>query len=158
MDPEVALLEGSDGNFYGSTAQFAFKFTASIFMMTPAGQVTIIGQVPGYNVGGPLIQATNGNYCGSLNSSAGSDNGLIFQMTPAHVITTIHTFQGTDGHSPNGLVQGPNGNLYGTTPAGGTAGKGVVFELSSDGSSFTVLHNFGDGSITNDGQFRSEVW
>jgi uncharacterized repeat protein (TIGR03803 family) len=72
-------------------------------------------------------------------------------MTPDHVITTIHTFQGSDGRLPNGLVQGPNGNLYGTTQLGGTAGNGVVFEISTDGSLFTVLHNFGDGTITHDG-------
>jgi uncharacterized repeat protein (TIGR03803 family) len=73
-------------------------------------------------------------------------------MTPDHVITTIHTFQGSDGRLPNGLVQGPNGNLYGTTQLGGTAGNGVVFEISTDGSLFTVLHNFGDGTITHDGK------
>ena len=57
-----------------------------------------------------------------------------------------------DGRVPNGLVQGPNGNLYGTTQLGGTAGNGVVFEISTDGSLFTVLHNFGDGTITHDGK------
>ncbi|HXM03795.1 MAG TPA: choice-of-anchor tandem repeat GloVer-containing protein, partial [Chthoniobacterales bacterium] len=47
MSPQGALLQGSDGNFYGSTEQFAFNFTASIFMMTPDGQVTILSQIPG---------------------------------------------------------------------------------------------------------------
>ena len=152
MYPQGALLQGSDGNFYGSTEEFAFNFTASIFMMTPDGQVTILSQIPGQfsYVGRPLIQANDGNYYGSFGSSA--DKGFIFKMTPDHVITTIHTFQGSDGRFPNGLVQGPNGNLYGTTQLGGTAGNGVVFEISTDGSLFTVLHNFGNGTITHDGK------
>src|SRR5258707_460967 len=117
MYPQGALLQGSDGNFYGSTSEFAYNFTASIFMLTPDGQVTILSQIPGQfsYVGQPLIQAS-------------------------------------DGDHPNGLVQGPNGNLYGTTDYGGTAGNGVVFEISTDGSLFTVLHNFGDGNITHDGK------
>jgi uncharacterized repeat protein (TIGR03803 family) len=150
MYPEGALLQGSDGNFYGSTFNFAFNPSSSIFMMTPDGQVTILYEVPGYSyVGGPLIQASDGNYYGSFGSS--TDNGFVFEMIPDHVITTIHTFQGNDGSGPEGLVEGPNGNLYGTTAGGGTAGNGTVFEVSPDGSSFTVLHNFGDGSIPNDG-------
>jgi uncharacterized repeat protein (TIGR03803 family) len=152
MYPQGALLQGSDGNFYGSTEEFASNFTASIFMMTPEGQVTILSQIPGQfsYVGHPLIQASDGNYYGSFGSSA--DKGFIFKMTPDHVVTTIHTFQGGDGRVPNGLVQGPNGDLYGTTVYGGAAGKGVVFEISTDGSLFTVLHNFGDGTITHDGE------
>ena len=152
MYPQGALLQGSDGNFYGSTSEFAFNFTASIFMMTPNGQVTILAQIPGQisYVGQPLIQAKDGNYYGSFGSR--SDKGFIFKMTPDHVMTTIHTFQGSDGRGPNGLVQGPNGNLYGTTFGGGTTGNGVVFEISTDGSLFTVLHNFSDGTITHDGK------
>lgn len=153
MYPTGALLQGSDGNFYGSTNEFAFNFTSSIFMMTPDGQVTIIYQVPGNltYVAKPLIQATDGNFYGSFGSSA--DHGFIFKMTPGQIVTTIHTFKGSDGRSAGGVIQGPNGNLYGTTFEGGTAGKGVVFEVSTDGSSFTVLHNFGDGSITHDGTY-----
>jgi uncharacterized repeat protein (TIGR03803 family) len=52
-----------------------------------------------------------------------------------------------------GVIQGPNGNLYGLTYSDGTAGKGTVFELAADGSSFNVLHNFGDGTVQNDGEY-----
>jgi uncharacterized repeat protein (TIGR03803 family) len=51
----------------------------------------------------------------------------------------------------NAVVQGPNGNLYGVALAGGTTNGGVLFEISTDGSSYTILHKFGDGSVPNDG-------
>jgi uncharacterized repeat protein (TIGR03803 family) len=39
------------------------------------------------------------------------------------------------------------------TNTDGTAGKGTVYEVSTDGSIFVVLHNFGDGSLPNDGAY-----
>jgi uncharacterized repeat protein (TIGR03803 family) len=78
----------------------------------------------------------------------------VFKLTPNASLTILHTFgQGTDGLAPLGAVaKGPNGNLYGLCQAGGTAGQGTIYEISTDGSSYVVLHNFGDGSIQNDGQ------
>ena len=75
------------------------------------------------------------------------------QITPSGVATILHTFgQGTDDRGISGaVVQGPNGHLYGMTPGGGTAGKETIFEMSTDGSSYTVLHNFSDGTLPQDG-------
>jgi uncharacterized repeat protein (TIGR03803 family) len=68
---------------------------------------------------------------------------------PAQTVSTIADFDQTNGGSPNGpLVQGPNGNLYGTTMLGGTSsrcdaqyGCGTVFEITPDGT-LTTLYNF----------------
>lgn len=49
------------------------------------------------------------------------------------------------------VTQGPKSNLYGVTSAGGAAGKGTIFEINTDGSSYRVLHSFDDGTIPNDG-------
>lgn len=46
------------------------------------------------------------------------------------VVTTLHSFDGTDGEFPRGgLIQGSDGNLYGTTYQGGTNGAGTIFRL-----------------------------
>lgn len=60
----------------------------------------------------------------------------------AQTFTTLHSFHGADGSNPYaGLMQASNGNLYGTTSAGGANGDGTVFEISTSGT-LTTLHNF----------------
>jgi uncharacterized repeat protein (TIGR03803 family) len=60
----------------------------------------------------------------------------------AQTFRTLHNFSGTDGASPQGgMVLGGN-TLYGVAAAGGTGSNGVVFAVNTDGTDFTVLHNF----------------
>src|SRR5437868_4629434 len=59
---------------------------------------------------------------------------------------SAQTYTNFDGVNPNaGLIFSGNA-LYGTTAAGGSSGKGTVFAVNSDGTGFTVLHNFTGGS------------
>jgi uncharacterized repeat protein (TIGR03803 family) len=70
-------------------------------------------------------------------------------MTYAGAVTTLLSFNGTNGSYPAaGLVQGSDGNFYGTTPYGGTNGGGTVFQISTNGT-LTSLYSF---SPVNDGQ------
>jgi uncharacterized repeat protein (TIGR03803 family) len=121
--------------------------------MTPAGKLTYLYQFPGPygQPDAPLIQASDGTFYGTDLDSTG---GIVFKMTPDFVVSIVHKFDfhlTRGGYYPYGVVLGPNGNLYGTTYSGGTAGNGVIFELSTDGSFYKVLHAFGDGSVPNDG-------
>jgi len=61
----------------------------------------------------------------------------------ATTFTSLASFNGTNGESPSyaPLVQGPNGNLYGTTYAGGANGYGTVFQISTAGA-LSTLHSF----------------
>ncbi len=73
--------------------------------------------------------------------------------TPAQVLTTLVEFNGTNGANPEGaLVQGVNGNLYGTLVGGpGTNGNGMVFEMTPSGT-LTTLYPFtggSDGAVAN---------
>jgi uncharacterized repeat protein (TIGR03803 family) len=71
--------------------------------------------------------------------------------SPAQTFTTLQSFDGTDGEDPNGLVQGADGNFYGTTGSGGAIspcppsndgpGCGTVFEITPTGV-LTTLHSF----------------
>jgi uncharacterized repeat protein (TIGR03803 family) len=57
----------------------------------------------------------------------------VFQISPSGNETNLYSFVGpfTDGENPEaGLVQGSDGNFYGTTTGGGTASEGTVFRLS----------------------------
>jgi uncharacterized repeat protein (TIGR03803 family) len=96
-----------------------------------------------------LIQASDGNYYGA-SSMGGTGFGFIFSMTSTGAVTTIYTFTGgadggmpllQQGHPQGNLIEGNDGNLYGTNTTGGGAGNGVLFRLTLGGS-LTVLHNF----------------
>jgi uncharacterized repeat protein (TIGR03803 family) len=58
--------------------------------------------------------------------------------------TVLHSFSGSDGGVPYGLMLDPSGTLYGTTNVGGTQNDGVVFALTPNGTAydFSVIYNF----------------
>jgi uncharacterized repeat protein (TIGR03803 family) len=60
----------------------------------------------------------------------------------AQTLTTLYSFHGADGSNPYaGLMQASNGNLYGTTSAGGANGDGTIFQITTGGT-LTTMHNF----------------
>lgn len=157
--PLTALIQATDGNFYG-TALGGTNGLGVVFRMTPSGTVNTIhsfteneGQAPS-----GLIEGTDGNFYGTTDEG-GDPNcmpsegcGTAFKVTPSGVLTVLHTFEGNDGSGPiSGLVQGTDGNFYGATGFGGHIntcypphGCGTVFRFTSKGA-FTKLYSF-DGT------------
>lgn len=105
--PTAPLVQGADGNFYGTTGQSGANNYGAVYEVTPSGAETTLhnfDSTDGY-FPGELIQATDGNFYGV---TAGIDNqatGSIFEMTPAGDITTLHKFDGTDGMNPVALIR-----------------------------------------------------
>jgi len=98
------------------------------------------------------VQGTDGNFYGTMRT--GGDPtclcGSIYKATPAGKITVLHNFTGFDGAPYDGgfpygvLVEGNDGNFYGTTYSGGNNGTlngGVVFKITPEGK-YTILHSF----------------
>jgi uncharacterized repeat protein (TIGR03803 family) len=79
-------------------------------------------------------------------SSGGSANaGTVFAVnTDGTAFTNVHSFAGYpgDGDHPYGGLLSPGNSLYGTTSSGGYPGWGTVFAINTDGTGFTILHNF----------------
>jgi uncharacterized repeat protein (TIGR03803 family) len=78
------------------------------------------------------VQATDGNLYGTTEAGGANPGcGIIFEITTGGTLTTLVNFgSGTiDSCDPGGLVQGTNGNFYGTTSIG-TGGGGTVFSLA----------------------------
>jgi uncharacterized repeat protein (TIGR03803 family) len=171
--PFAALIQATDGNFYGTTsvgganvnASFCPAGCGTIFEMTPEGVLTTLYSfcslpncADGYSPQSPVIQASDGNFYGTTPAGGahGDSNsgGTVFQFTPAGKLTTLYSFCAqtgcTDGSSPDaGLLQGTDGNFYGTTEVGGanendvicSAGCGTLFQITPGGL-LTTLYSF----------------
>lgn len=150
--PYAGLVDGSDGNLYGTTSEGGPRFGAgTIFRITPGGAFetlhTFNGR-DGESPGAPLIQGADGDLYGTTESGGKSSGrcqfgcGVIFKITTQGAYTTLHRFVGRDGAYPyGGLVQSSHGTLYGTTEFLGAHNQGTVFRLSPSGR-LTTMHNF----------------
>jgi uncharacterized repeat protein (TIGR03803 family) len=136
--PTAGLVQASDGNFYGTTYGGGTKNVGSVFRITSGGVLTALYSFTnGVDCAGPfagLIQGSDGNFYGITRYGGRKEAGGIFKITPGGILTPLYTFtNGLDGERPyGGLVQGSNGNLYGTTEFGGVSGSGAgtFFQLS----------------------------
>jgi uncharacterized repeat protein (TIGR03803 family) len=131
----TALVEGSDGNFYGTTAYGGSRFLGTVLRITPDGTHTMLASFSGTNGLEPvsLMRATDGNFYGTTRTGDGNaSNGTIFKVTPDGVLTSLFSFNGTNGASPRSapLVQTAEDTFYGTTYSGGTSNLGKVFRLT----------------------------
>ncbi len=132
-NPQSALVQASDGNFYGTTSFGGSSGNGTVFMMTPAGVLTTLVSFNGDNGGVPeagLLQGRDGNFYGTTIFGGTENAGTVFMMTPAGVETVLFSFNGANGSHPFApLIQGIDGNFYGTAETGGASDSGVVFEL-----------------------------
>ena len=154
--PQAGLIQGFDGNFYGTTSGGGTDGSGIIYKITPAGVLTILRSLTGgtqgsYPVAG-LVQGSNSNFYGVAYHDGLNGGGTAFKITPAGTLTVLHSFgAGSDGEEPAGaLVLAKDGNFYGTTYRGGVDGQGDFFRLSPGGVSAN-LHSFHGGSNPNGG-------
>jgi uncharacterized repeat protein (TIGR03803 family) len=168
--PFSALVEGTDGKFYGTTygggpndCGRRRKFgCGTVFKIAADGTLTTLFTFKpklGHPPSGALVQGADGEFYGATASGGANGLGTVFRITAGGTLTTLHDFDGTDGREPSGgLVQGHDGNFYGTTVLGGDLscgtgyGCGTVFKLTPNGS-LTTLHSFDntDGAEPNGG-------
>jgi uncharacterized repeat protein (TIGR03803 family) len=158
-EPFAGLVQGFDGNLYGTTAvggtsEKCSQGCGTIFKITSAGKLTTLHSFDDADGSGPengLIQGSDGNFYGTAYLGGANGDGSVFKITSSGKFTLLHSFDHTDGRNPaSALVQGTDGNFYGTTNFGGVNDEGSVFKITSAGN-LTTLHSFDgtDGFIPN---------
>jgi uncharacterized repeat protein (TIGR03803 family) len=150
-NPYAGLIQGKDGSFYGTT-QFGGTSNAGTVFKFAGSKTTMLHSFPwqpgqfypdGAYPKAALVQASDLNLYGA--TSYGGvlttyyQSGTLFRVTTKGVFTKLWDFNSTDssvnGISPyGGLIQASDGNLYGTTTAGGgTANSGTVYQFTLGG-------------------------
>jgi uncharacterized repeat protein (TIGR03803 family) len=155
--PDAPFLQNSAGMLFGIVYQGGDTSCGevgcgAVFSATTSGEEsTVYAFTASASDGfGPtaLVYTDDGNLYGT--SSGGGpinvNNGLVYKLTPSGEETLLYAFTGppADGAGPNSLVQGVDGNFYGTTQIGGEQGSGTVFMVTPSGKE-SLLHSFGAG-------------
>jgi uncharacterized repeat protein (TIGR03803 family) len=163
--PYSALIQGTDGNFYGTTELGGIHNLGTIFKVTPTGVLTTLVEFTGngtLNKGATpyagLSQGNDGHFYGMTQyggvgyTGAGTGHGTIFRMTAAGVLTTLVEFTqngaSNKGRGPRaGLVQAGDGNFYGVTQRGGADNSGTLFRMTPAGVLSTLVEFTGNGVV-----------
>ena len=167
-NPWGKMIQATDGNIYGETTESGINFGGTIVKVTPSGITnfyefcSLPGCADGDLPSGSLIQATDGNLYGTDLSRGKGQWGTVFRVTLGGASTPIYNFCSlancADGYNSGGVIEGSDGNLYGTTANGGSysqspcsvLGCGTVFKITPDGA-FSLLYTFCSQANCNDG-------
>ena len=161
--PSGSLVQGTDGNFYGTTLSGGANGDGTVFKITSSGTLTTLYSFcsqtncsDGTSPFAGLVQGSDGNFYGTTSGGGAKSYGTVFKMTSTGALTTLYSFCSqsgcSDGSFPEaGLVQGSDGNFYGTTDEGGTNGDGTVFKITSSGT-LTTLYSFCSKNGCSDGE------
>jgi uncharacterized repeat protein (TIGR03803 family) len=159
-------LVASGNVLYGMTPLGGLHSKGIIFSVNTAGQYKFLrdfngGEDDGAEPHGSLV--IDGDTLYGMTSKGGSaDLGTIFAIsTDGFDFRILHSFAGSpdDGTRPEGSLLLLNGRLYGTTVRGGAyvMSAGTIFSIGTDGSGFTILHNFsGDDGFSPRGALVSD--
>jgi uncharacterized repeat protein (TIGR03803 family) len=156
-NPYAALVQGTNGLFYGAAQAGGSNAYGTIFNISSNGTFNSLysfareksahltnadGATPSY----ALVLGTNGNFYGTAVAGGTNGYGTVFQITHQGKMTVFYSFSNSvDGAAPRAsLLQFTNGILYGTTTSGGSNGYGTVFAVTAAGK-VTPIYSFTNG-------------
>jgi len=98
IQPDAALIQAADGNFYGTSAAGGTYGAGTVFRITPAGVETVLYAFPGGTGGEPanptggLILGSDGSFYGATRTGGANDTGVVFRLTPAGALSVLYSF------------------------------------------------------------------
>jgi len=148
--PYGGVIRDKTGTLYGTTRAGGDSNDGTVWKLSK-GTETVLHSFSGSDGSAPfatLATDASGNLYGTASTGGSSGYGTVFKLSSSGKFSTLYTFTGSsDGANPySGLILDKNGNLYGTTAAGGTSGVGTVFKVNIKSKKETVLHSFAGGS------------
>jgi len=121
--PQGNLVQGADGNLYGTTQYGGPPNAGTVFQITTNGDLTTFytfGNNAGFNsqlgwtnydgdapIAG-LVQGSDGNFYGATPSYGAYGDGTVFQLTPGGVLSTLHAFTALDSNNSHENMDGAN--------------------------------------------------
>jgi uncharacterized repeat protein (TIGR03803 family) len=174
--PSSTLVQAANGSFYGTALYGGVNNDGTVFEITPEGKFTRLYSfcsqphcTDGSDPFAGLVQGSNGKLYGTTSAGGAFGGGTVFEITTEGELTTLYNFCSVrncaDGFQPYaGLIQGENGNFYGTTTLWGAheseGGEGTVFEMTPEGHlttlhSFCALPNCADGNLPEAGLLQA---
>ena len=155
--PQRGVIRGSDGALYGVTAYGSNSVAGAVFKINLDGSgYTLLRNFreTGQDAKAPwalLVEGSDGNLYGATREGGAYAFGTLFTLGKQGTdYRILHSFTNNsgDGGQPNGLIEGDDGALYGTTTSGGNYQGGTAFKVNKDGSSYAILRHFRNGSET----------
>jgi uncharacterized repeat protein (TIGR03803 family) len=150
-----SLVQGFDGNFYGTTqggggtcANNPFATCGTVFKVTPEGELSVLHefcQGSCTDGGAPfsgLFLSPSGTFYGTTTQDLVNHGGTVYSITSSGTVTPLVSFTGGGGQgTPYGPVIEANGDFYGITALGGSSDDGTLYKLTPGGV-LTTLHTF----------------
>jgi uncharacterized repeat protein (TIGR03803 family) len=151
--PWDALVRDAAGNLYGTTSLGGSYGYGAVFKLAPPGTLSVLYSFTGGGDGktpfGSLVRDAQGNLFGTTYSGGAYNYGTIFEVNSSGFERVLHSFTliGRDGGNPYaGLVQDPNGTLYGTTYYGGKGNWGTIFMAIPVSNIYSPMYGFAAGA------------
>jgi uncharacterized repeat protein (TIGR03803 family) len=132
--PYDGLVQGTDGNFYGTTSAGGVQGGGTVFQISSSGTyASLFSFETSFNGGDlqlPVLENSDGDFY-VVTGPVGGIAAHLYTITPTgSSLMQVFEFttQPNDG-APNPLFLASDGNLYGTTAAGGVSDVGSVFSI-----------------------------
>jgi uncharacterized repeat protein (TIGR03803 family) len=147
--PYSGLVEAADGMLYGTTSTGGSTLGGTIYRISRDGESYSILRhlthaTDGASPKAELMQGNDGFLYGTTYSGGPQQNGTVFRISTNGGFNVLYSFTNSpDGcEAWAGLVQGCDGQIYGTTSWGGNTNGGLIYRLNTDGSGYSILHHF----------------